>query len=86
MPRRPRPVGSVVVATVALGSIGAGAHAGSASEAIGPNQAFVGSVNGQLTSARINVVCPGPGGTSTVTFTNADLRARGAPGRSRPIC
>jgi len=54
----------VILVMAVLGS--GNAAAGAAGPAIGPNQHYLGSVNGKHADAVIRVVCPGPaGGTRT---------------------
>jgi len=61
MLRTTRLIGSLIVATVAVGVIIAAASAQPSSTAIGPNQAFIGLVNGKYPTAIVTVACPGPG-------------------------
>jgi hypothetical protein len=45
---------------LAVGLIAAGVGAASAQQAIGPNQHFIGLVNGSNNTPVVNTVCPGP--------------------------
>ena len=55
--KKARLIGSLVIGTL---SLAATAVSAGASTAIGPNQAFIGLVNGKHPTATITVACPGP--------------------------
>jgi len=60
MSRTTRLIWSLIIGTVAVGAINVAAAAEATSAAIGPNQSFIGQVNGTHPKATIKVVCPGP--------------------------